>query len=64
MRRIAAVCAFVLPALAALASVALNDAAGSVLLGLAVPALALGLIVERWLFFAEAKHAVAVFYGR
>lgn len=64
LRRIAAVCAFALPALAALASVALNDAAGSVLLGLAVPALALGLIVERWLFFAEAKHAVAVFYGR
>lgn len=64
LRRIAAVCAFVLPALVAFASVAFSDAAGSLLLGLAVAALTLGLLVERWLFFAEAKHAVAIFYGR
>ena len=24
----------------------------------------LGLIVERWLFFAEAKHIVNLYYGR
>jgi DMSO reductase anchor subunit len=23
-----------------------------------------GVLVERWLFFAEAKHAVTLYYGR
>jgi DMSO reductase anchor subunit len=23
-----------------------------------------GMLVERWLFFAEAKHTVALYYGR
>jgi DMSO reductase anchor subunit len=23
-----------------------------------------GLLVERWLFFAEAKHVVGLYYGR
>jgi sulfite dehydrogenase (quinone) subunit SoeC len=23
----------------------------------------LGLVVERWLFFAEAKHTVTLYYG-
>jgi DMSO reductase anchor subunit len=23
----------------------------------------LGLIIERWLFFAEAKHTVTLYYG-
>jgi DMSO reductase anchor subunit len=30
---------------------------------LAVAALALGLAIERWLFFAEARHTVGVWYG-
>ena len=29
----------------------------------AVLSAALGLIVERWLFFAEAKHTVMLYYG-
>jgi DMSO reductase anchor subunit len=29
----------------------------------AISALA-GVAVERWLFFAEAKHAVTLYYGR
>ncbi|MGQ9368192.1 dimethyl sulfoxide reductase anchor subunit family protein [Azospirillum sp. ST 5-10] len=29
---------------------------------LAVPAAALGVVVERWLFFAEARHTVIVYY--
>jgi DMSO reductase anchor subunit len=33
-------------------------------LGLAVLAMAAGLFVERWLFFAEATHAVSLYYGR
>ncbi len=35
-------------------------AIGAVLAALiAVP----GLVIERWLFFAEAKHAVTLYYG-
>jgi DMSO reductase anchor subunit len=30
---------------------------------LAVASAALGLVVERWLFFAEAKHTVTLYYG-
>jgi DMSO reductase anchor subunit len=29
----------------------------------AVLSAALGLVVERWLFFAEAKHTVTLYYG-
>jgi len=36
------------------------SAIGAVLAALiAVP----GLVIERWLFFAEAKHAVTLYYG-
>ena len=31
---------------------------------LAVIAVMFGIIVERWLFFAEAKHTVGLYYGR
>ncbi len=34
------------------------------LLTLAVLSLALGLIVERWLFFAEARHVAMLYYGQ
>ncbi|HJT97020.1 MAG TPA: DmsC/YnfH family molybdoenzyme membrane anchor subunit [Rhodanobacteraceae bacterium] len=63
LRMIALLCAFCVPILLA-ASALLLPAAGRVL---AWPALAfgvLGLIVERWLFFAEARHAVIAYYGR
>ena len=33
------------------------------LAGLAVASAALGLVVERWLFFAEARHTVTLYYG-
>jgi DMSO reductase anchor subunit len=29
----------------------------------AVVSAGLGLVVERWLFFAEAKHTVMLYYG-
>ncbi len=64
LRRIALLGAFVVPATCALAGIALPDTAGAVLVTLALPALALGLVAERWLFFAEARHAVSAFYGR
>ncbi len=36
---------------------------GVVAAGLAVAGAALGLVAERWLFFAEAKHTVMLYYG-
>lgn len=63
LRRIALVAAFLIPAL--LAALALIAPATSPFA--AWPALASGiggLFVERWLFFAEAKHAVMAYYGR
>ena len=64
LRRIALLCAFIVPAACALAASMLPAVAATALVSLALPALALGLVVERWLFFAEARHAVSAFYGR
>jgi DMSO reductase anchor subunit len=63
LRLIARVTAFVLPALLTL--VALFAGAGTALIAaiLAVISAALGLVIERWLFFAEAKHTVMLYYG-
>lgn len=36
---------------------------GAVVSGVAVASVMLGLLVERWLFFAEAKHTVMLYYG-
>jgi DMSO reductase anchor subunit len=64
LRRIAWLAAYAAPFACALASLALPGLAGGALATLGVPAMALGLVVERWLFFAEARHAVSAFYGR
>jgi len=58
--------AFVLLAaipLAILALLAASPARAPVLTWLALAAAMLGAIVERWLFFAEARHAVIGYYG-
>lgn len=63
LRRLALLGGLLAPA----ALIALGQAApglGSLLAALAsVPLLAAGLAVERWLFFAEAKHVVTLYYG-
>ncbi len=62
LRKIAAGLTFVLPALAL--GVLAAGAQFAVLAVLAVISVSAGTIVERWLFFAEAKHVVGHFYGR
>ncbi|MEP7454835.1 DmsC/YnfH family molybdoenzyme membrane anchor subunit [Phyllobacterium sp. SB3] len=53
----------VLPVIALLAAMALgNGLTEKVLMSVAVASHALGIFVERWLFFAEAKHAVMNYY--
>ncbi|TVQ55247.1 MAG: dibenzothiophene desulfurase [Rhodobacteraceae bacterium] len=48
----------------ALLLVLLSGNIGSLLLVLALASLLVGLMAERWLFFAEAQHAVAAYYGK
>ena len=36
---------------------------GLIAAAVAVVSAALGLVIERWLFFAEAKHTVMLYYG-
>ena len=62
LRRIALSTGFLLPAaLCAVASIPLFPVAA---MTLAVVSAALGLLVERWLFFGEATHVAALYYGR
>jgi DMSO reductase anchor subunit len=63
LRLIARLTGFALPALASLLAVFLAGAPGAAVTGLGVVSAALGLVVERWLFFAEAKHTVMLYYS-
>src|SRR4029077_7948657 len=63
LRLIARITAFVLPALLSLIALFTFGAASAAAAALAVVSAALGLVVERWLFFAEAKHTVMLYYG-
>ena len=63
LRHIARIAGFTVPALASFCGLLLGGVAGGIVAGLGVASAALGLIAERWLFFAEAKHTVALYYG-
>ncbi len=64
LRRSVVMCVGVLPVGVAMLSGLSTGLVASLLAGLAVVTLAIGLVLERWLFFAEAKHSVSLFYGR
>lgn len=61
LRRIAVSLFAILPALSVLVALPIGTAWIAPLAGVAAIA---GLFVERWLFFAEARHAVAAFFPR
>src|SRR5487761_1681592 len=63
LRRIGRLAGFALPAIMSLLAIFLAHAPGAVAAGIAVVSAALGLLVERWLFFAEARHTVSLYYG-
>ncbi|HEY3148354.1 MAG TPA: DmsC/YnfH family molybdoenzyme membrane anchor subunit [Dongiaceae bacterium] len=64
LRRIALIAGFLLP-LAAVVAAALftPHVVDIVLLAVAIVLNAIGTVTERWLFFAEAKHTVMLYYG-
>ncbi|MDX2258116.1 MAG: DmsC/YnfH family molybdoenzyme membrane anchor subunit [Hyphomicrobiaceae bacterium] len=63
LRGIAQVLGFVVPAAALLLLPVVSTWLAIALALLAALACAVGLLVERWLFFAEAQHVVTIYYG-
>lgn len=63
LRLIALVGGWLVPAAIVLLSLALPAALGLLAAILAIALGMAGTLVERWLFFAEAKHAVTLYYG-
>ena len=63
LRLIARVTAFILPAVLSLIALLTADAIGLAASAFGVLSAGLGLVIERWLFFAEAKHTVTLYYG-
>ena len=63
LRLIARLTAFIVPALLTLVALIGAGGIGLIAAVLAVVSAALGLVIERWLFFAEAKHTVTLYYG-
>lgn len=64
LRRIALILGFAIPLLLLIVGAALAGIAGRVLLPVAGICVLLGVYAERWLFFAQATHTVALYYGR
>jgi DMSO reductase anchor subunit len=63
LRLIARLAAFAVPAVLTLVALIWGGDAGIVAAFVAVVGAGGGLVVERWLFFAEAKHSVMLYYG-
>jgi DMSO reductase anchor subunit len=64
LRRITQGLAFGLPMLLLTAALAFPWPISAILAVLAAVSQLAGMLVERWLFFAEAKHTVTLYYGR
>ena len=63
LRRIALLAGFGLPFLLSVVALVASGWLAAVAACLAAPLGMFGIFVERWLFFAEAKHAVTLYYG-
>ena len=63
LRRLSLIAGFLMPALLALISRFLPTGPAMLVLLLAVIGNGIGVLVERWLFFAEARHTVTLYYG-
>ena len=68
LRAIAWVLAFILPGVLCLAAAWFAGGSGGagalIALGFATASTSAGVLVERWLFFAEAEHKMALYYGK
>ena len=64
LRRIVHGAAFALPVVLLTAAMAAGPLLAAILSALAALVQLTGMLVERWLFFAEARHTVSLYYGR
>lgn len=64
LRRMTVITAFLIPIAASLLSILFNPIADLLLAVTAALSVAVGVVFERWLFFAEAEHVVMLYYGR
>ena len=64
LRRIALILGFILPFVLSLVPLASSVWLSAVAAVLAAPLATVGVLVERWLFFAEARHSVTLYYGQ
>ena len=63
LRLLALAAGFAGPVLALMLSLIAGPVVALALAVLAVASMTVGLLTERWLFFAQAQHVVTVFYG-
>lgn len=63
LRQLAIAAAFVAPLLLTTLAYFSEGTGATALTALAVLVAAIGVLIERWLFFAEAKHVVTLYYG-
>ena len=63
LRMIALLFGAAIPVVLAVLATQLPDVAAALVALLAVVSAGAGLLVERWLFFAEAVHTVSLYYG-
>ncbi len=64
LRFYAQIFAFIMPAALVLATLSLGPLAMAAAAVLAAASITLGLLIERWLVFAQARHVVTLYYGR
>ena len=63
LRLLTLACLFAIPVALTLLGLASPGLPATVAAGLAVASASLGVLTERWLFFAEAEHVVMLYYG-
>jgi DMSO reductase anchor subunit len=63
LRRYAHLLGFVLPIVLTLVSMVVSGGVATIMVLIASLSFLVGAVVERWLFFAEAKHTVMLYYG-
>lgn len=63
LRLITLLAGFVTPILLIILGLFVGTVGSGILMALAVISAAIGLVTERWLFFAEARHTVGLYYG-
>lgn len=63
LRRLSLLLGFALPALLSLVTLLATGAPAAMAALLAALSAMIGIFAERWLFFAEARHAVTLYYG-